>query len=391
MTNFYTRYLSAVGVLLALSACNDPQTFVPTNTEKFVFYERDRYTQASVVLQADYLIVPDMSWSMGSSKSSLMSALNQFSQYLAEEDIDYRVGFVRGTNQSRVSSQSLSYYESTIPSAFLGSVLEASSSSTMRDKVAQQLAELAAPNAPNEVFILEAAKRTLAARASKFLRNAAQLVYVFISDGDDVGQDTFSGRSQAHYVNALQGYKNDPDYINARAFVYGGNNCPVPQYRQAGTRLANTAAALNSSGPSRRCLSNYNSMAASLEDLARDVSKPTKRFALRAKPIANTIAIRVNNSYIPQNHASYGWTYNATKNEIVFDDPIPASAALDIEYEMVMVLARQPRVDTMVVTLNGSQVPKSSWTYNSSTRELRLTGAYAPTHSDLILVNYEVQ
>jgi hypothetical protein len=393
MTNFYTRYLSAVGALLALSACNDPKTFVPTNTEKFVFYERDYYTQAKAVLQADYMIVTDLSWSMGSSKSELLAALNQFAQHLTDEEIDYRVGFVRGTNQSKVSSQSLAFYESTIPSVFLGSLLTPTAGASLFDRAAEQLAGLAKPNAPNEVYILEAAKRTMAARSSQFVRSAAQLVYVFISDNDDRGEQTF-GRDRSHYFNALKKYKSSADYINARAFVYGGSGCPVPQPLygdKAGTRLAEVASDLNSSGPSRRCLSSYASMAASLEDLAVNITKPTKRFALRAKPVPGSVTVRVNGSYVPQSGGPHNWSYSSTRNEIVFSNPIDPQANLAIEYDMLMTLARQPRVDTMVVTINGSDVPKSNWSFNASTRELRLTGAYSPNHSDNILVNYEVQ
>jgi len=57
-----------------------------------------------------------------------------------------------------------------------------------------------------------------------------------------------------------------------------------------------------------------------------------------------------------------------------------------------MKLARSPKVDTMIVTLNGQEVPQGAngWQYNSSTKELTLGGAWAPQHGETILVNYEV-
>ncbi|MEO5666969.1 MAG: hypothetical protein ABIR96_02805, partial [Bdellovibrionota bacterium] len=110
MNKVYTQYLIAMAGLLSLTACNDPKTFVPTNTEKFTFYEQDFYSQAQQVLQADYLIVPDMSYSMNTSKATLESALDQFSSTLADQNIDYRIGFVQGTVQSN------GFYAGAIPS-----------------------------------------------------------------------------------------------------------------------------------------------------------------------------------------------------------------------------------------------------------------------------------
>jgi len=396
--------LIAIAGLLSLSACNDPKTFRPTNTEKFTFYEQDFYQQAKKVLQADYLIVPDMSYSMYTSKATLLDALDQFSTDLADENIDYRIGFVRGTVQSN------GFYPGAIPSAFLGSVLDASSSSSLRDKVAGQLADLAKPNAPNWPFLLEAAKKTLDARKSSFLRKAAQLVYVFISDADDLGPAStlgaakVSGRTTASYIDILKNsYKSDDDYVSARAFVYtnaGGCNAPTNngQNGAAGTNLKTVANGVDALGNATVCLNDALAMADSLRDVARNVTRPTKRFKLQAQPVSGSITVRIgdaNNILVaePQSGGSYPWQYNASSNEIVFTGaPAPAGKKLSIEYDMVMKLARSPKVNTMVVTLNGDVVPQGAngWQYNSSTRMLTLGGGWAPQHGDSILVNYEV-
>ena len=394
MNKVYTQYLMAIAGLMALNACNDPKTFVPTNTEKFTFYEQDFYSQAQEVLQADYLIVPDMSYSMNTSKSTLLSALDQFASTLADESIDYRVGFVRGTVQSN------GFYEGAIPATFMGSVLDASSNSYLRDQVATQLADLAKPNAPNWPFLLEASKRTLDAHKASFLRSAAQLVYVFISDADDKGL-TELGRSNSSYISALKSYKSNSAYVSARAFVYtsnfGSGSCQAPQNNgqsgAAGTRLSAVASGINAAGTSTICLNNASTMAASLEDVARNVTRPTTRFKLQAQPVSGSIAVKVGGSYTPSSSASYPWSYNSASNEIVFTgSPVPGGASLAIEYDMVLQLARQPKVSSMVVTLNGAVVPEgaSGWQYSSSTRLLSLGGAWAPQHGDVILVNYEV-
>ena len=392
MNKVYSQYLIVMSGLLALTACNDPKTFVPTNTEKFTFYEQDFYTQAEDVLQGDYIIVPDMSYSMNTSRSTLLSALDQFASSLADENVDYRVGFVQGTVQSN------GFAPQYVPSTFLGSVLDPSSNSTIRDAVAGQLAELAAPNAPNWPFLLEAAKKTLDAQKSTFLRSAAQLIYVFISDADDLGNSKISGRSNSYYSSALKAFKSNSAYVSARAFVYtNSGGCVAPsnngQSGAAGTRLSAVAASINASGASTICLNNASSMAASLENVARNVTRPTTRFKLQALPVTGSIVVKIGGGNIPQNHANYEWNYNAANNEIVFtDQPAPAGTSLAIEYDMIVKLARAPKVSTIVVTLNGTVVPEGAngWQYNASTRELTLGGGFSPQHGDSILVNYEV-
>jgi len=391
MKKVYTQYLMAIAGLVVLTACDDPETFVPTNTEKFVFYEQDYYTQAKKVLQADYLIVPDMSYSMNTSKDTLADALDQFSVNLVDENIDYRVGFVQGTVQSNGFSASY------IPKTFLGSVLDTSSSSKVRDKIAGQLADLAKPNAPNLPFLLEAAKKTLDNKKSSFLRSAAQLVYVFISDADDLGSARLS-KSNSSYISALKAFKNNAAHVSARAFIYTNQSgCNAPSYNgqngAAGTNLKAVATGLNSSGTSVVCLNNAASMAASLEDVARNVTKLTTRYKLQAQPVPGSISVRINGNNIQQNDASYAWSYVSSSNEIVFsNNPAPPNQSIEIEYDMVMKLARSPKVDTMIVTLNGQEVPQGAngWQYNSSTKELTLGGAWAPQHGETILVNYEV-
>lgn len=392
MSKLYTSYIYLMAGLVGLVGCNDPKTFVPTNTDSFVFYEQDFYQQASQLLQADYVIVPDMSYSMNASKDSLESALDQFADDLESKDIDYRVGFIRGTTQSA------EFYTGAIPSSFLGPVLKPSSKKSARSQIASALADLADPNAPNWVFILEAAKKTLQKRASSFLRKSAHLVLVFISDSDERSHSQVN-YSNAHYINAFKSLKNHEDYISARAFVTGQAGCPLfgeAQYGyKAGTRLSTVADAVDSFGDGTICLRDGDTMADSLEDLARDVAKKTKRFKLRATPVAKSIAVTVDGQFTPQNDGTHGWKYNSSQNEIVFTgQAIPNDASLEINYSMLMKLSREPRLESMVVTLNGSTVPESQsngWSYNSKTKELRLNGGFAPSHNDEIVVNYEVQ
>lgn len=391
MTKLYTSYLYLIAGLIGLAGCNDPKTFIPTNTDSFVFYEQDYYQQASQLLQADYLIVPDVSYSMRSSEAELENALDLFVSDLANSHIDYRIGIVRGTTQSA------GFYEGAIPSTFLGSVVKPGSNSSVRSKIANIWSSFFGANGPNWVFILEAAKKTLQNKGSSFLRSTAQLVLVFISDSDDLGNQEL-GRSNEHYANAFKAFKSNPDYLSARAFVTGIGGCslkgPSGYGYKAGTRLSWVANAVDSLGDGTICLDDGEEMAVSLQDLAQDVTKKTKRFKLQAQPVPGSVSVSVGGSNTPQDHANYGWNYNESKNEIVFDQAIPSGSSLQITYDMVMKLSRQPRLESMVVLLNGNDVPQSNsngWNYNSGTKELRLTGSYSASHSDKIVVNYEVQ
>jgi hypothetical protein len=392
MTKHYTWHLNLIFTgLIGLSACSNAKTFVPTNTDTFIFYEHDYYQQASKLLQADYLIVPDMSFSMRASKDSLEYALDEFAKDLAAKNIDYRIGFVRGTTQSR------DFYPGAIPSDFMGPILHPESGTSARSQIASALAQLAEPNAPNWVFIMEAAKKTLQNKGSSFLRGPAQLVLVFISDSDERDHPQVP-YNNTHYINAFKAMKSNPDYISARAFVTGIGSCPLfgsTDYGyKAGTRLSAVANAVDSLNNGTFCLRYGDDMADSLKNVARDVSKKTKRFKLQAQPVPGTVSVLVNGGLIPQNHGTYSWIYDSSNNEIVFNTAIPESASLQINYDMMMKLSREPRINSIVVTLNGAIVPKSDsngWQYNPATKELYLSGSYAPSHTDKIVVSYEVQ
>ena len=391
------QYLYKLTALLSvgfLGACNEPTTFVPTNTEQFVYDNRDYYQQASKLLQADYLIVPDFSYSMTTSKADVEDALEEFADYLDSTNVDYKVGFARG------STQSAGFYEGAIPSTFMGSVLSKTSSASAQSLVAEKLSLLAGPNAPNLVLILETAAKVIQSQASSFLRESAQLVYVFISDSDDAGNTVLnSNRTTSYYVDQLSGAKSHIDYISARALVtQGTNTCPLagnPAYGyKAGTRLKSVASSLDASADSFLCLGQSDDLADSLKDLARDVSKPTRRFKVQADADPSSIQVRVNGSLV--NPGASTWTFKANTNEVVFKNSAkPAeSATVEITFDMIMTLERQPNLSSTVVTLNGQQVPQSNssgWSINTNNLQIEFHGSWIPNSGDIILVSYEVQ
>ncbi len=396
MHNYLYTYAALIAVGM-LGACNEPTTFVPTATEQFVYDNRDYYQQASKLLQADYLIVPDTSYSMNVSKAGLESALYDFASYLQNEDIDYRVGFARGTTQS--NGLALQH----LPTNFIGSILTPTSGISTQSQIANGIADMGVPNAPNVPVILETAKRVIESQYSNFVRQGSQLVYVFISDADDRSHDlsgVAGGGTTSHYADVLASQKSHPDHISARAFVTTGNNtsCPLlgsANYGyKAGTRLLSVASSLDAGGDSFRCLGDYDNLAASLENLANDVSKPTRRFAVQANAEPSSIVVRVNGSVV--NPGINTWTFKSNTNEVVFKNAAkPAdNATVEITFDMIMKLNRLPKLSSMVVTINGSQVPQSNgsgWSLDTNTLELKFHGGWQPNNGDTILVSYEVQ
>lgn len=396
--------LAALAASAGLVGCNDPTTFAPTSTDQFVYDSEDRYSQASKLLQADYLIVPDLSYSFTPAKRDLEAALENFAEHLADEKQDFRIAFARGTTQSVApggkqfkTNGEISKY---IPSSFMGSVILPTSKNGVRSQVADKLLAIAGPNSPNLNLILETALKTLDSKQGSFLRDAAQLVFVFISDSDDESHIWVnSNRSPSYYSNALREFKSNDDYINARAFVTNSTLSCDPlgaEYLgyKNGTRLTQVANAVDSLGDGFQCLRDGEYLSNSLENLARDVSKPTRRFKIQSPVKPSTIEVRVAGKKV--NPGPSTWTYKPSTNEIVFTDAAKPkeSDSVEITFEMLIKLNRSPIVSTMSVTLNGQSVPQSNgngWSFNSNTGELSFNGGFKPQHNDRISVSYEVQ
>jgi hypothetical protein len=376
---------------VALSGCEEPTTFVPTSTDRFSYYDRDLYNQANEVLQADYLFVTDVSYSMVDEVDNVLSSLDGFANYLRDEEIDYRIGFVRGTTSSRGDTYKY------IPKTLIGPAFTNKTTAVTIENLIRAQLEIegfGTPNAPNAGFMLEAARRTANNSSLGFLREAAQLVYVFISDTDDISSiDSFLNRGVASYVESLS-VKTDASYINARAWVTGQSADCVTNTAEGdkpGNRLAQAARALNTgSSEEIHCL--YESdLSGSLQDLARNVTRPTKRFKLRATPVVSTITITVDG--VPSVRGT-DWDYVAATKEVVFrtgHEPGP-STELDIQYSPVLRLSTKPKDTSLVVTVDGSAIPKNNnegYTYDASKNEILFQGSYKPDEGSEIRVTYQ--
>jgi hypothetical protein len=386
-------YLSTLSFVIfaGLMGCNEqPKTFVPGLTDAFVSDTGIALSTASAVYQADYVFVLDYSSSMRDKRDALLSKMGNFVDILRSEDIDYRIGFVYGSAHGLGRYGSLDEKLSNISSSFVAPFLDGSADGSLESSILDQVYCAGDPEClpPNTPVFLESAARTMEAEGSEFNRDGSQLVYVFVSDQDDEGDSVLSsGRTVGYYVNRLKAVKSHSSYVSARAYVAGGASCGVRSGDADGARLAAVAQQLDAiHSDTRGCV--YDESASQLENLARNVTKPTDRFALGSRPRMGTITVRVNGV------SNSDWSYVSATNEIVFSIAPPDSASIDISYEVAYTLSRTPKAGTIKVTVNGASVAENSsngWSYVSGENRIQFHGSAQPGDGAKVLVSYEVQ
>lgn len=394
-----TTYGMALGLSVILVGCgNQPTTFSPNATDRFVNHNAEDYKQASKIVAADYLFVIDPSFSQWGNQSSIRSSLQNFMANLESDSqkIDYRIGFLEGNYQAPTSSTPI---PNTLGSSLIGGNFLVPGFSTNNDVINSVSDEIGQPLAPNRSALLESAARFVTNSGKSFVRSGAQLVYVFISDEDDVSHTVTGGHSGAissasYYVTQLKKIKSNQAYVSARALLDGnGGLCTAGK----GQRLYDTAYYLNA-GSAPGSTNSYcikENVDLNLNSLVQDVSKTTTRFQLLQKPAGNVVKVYVTPASGPnagvrsQVLPAGKWSYNSSTNEIIFvSGQQPASdARLEIEYKILFALSQTPKQDTITVTVNGNQT--SAWSYVAS--ENRIEFSSDPGTDAEVLINYEVQ
>jgi len=395
MGNMNIKHLSAFAmVLMTLSACKQPSTFVPTSTDKFVNHTLDVYEQAEKLLQADYVFVLDTSYSMGARgnpndnlayQDELQYHMEDFLSELQTQKVDYRIAFVRGNTHANSVS--------TIASSFMGPMVALGDSTASLFSYLKLVGE---PLQENSNFLLEAAKKSMDTEASGFLRHAAQLVYAFISDSDDQSQQYVNAnRSEEYYNAALRTYKHHPHYVSARSYVLGMSaECTPSSYipgSSAGTRIGHVATEIDARKNLPGCVDKV--PLDMLADIARNVTKKTNRFTLTQYPMPGTLRVEINGVVIPE---ATNWTYLDETNEIVFESGKEPhfEASLLIDYEIAFKLSRSPKIETLQVKVEGNLVSQSDtngWSYVVEENRIQFHGSAKPSHSDNVEIVYQVQ
>lgn len=151
-----------------------------------------------------------------------------------------------------------------------------------------------------------------------FLRESAALAVIFVGDEDDHSPDDVSD-----YVSWLRGLKgrSQPQRSVIYAIAPDGQSCGTAG--GTGTRYAEAAAKTGGEVLSI-CASDYGPI---LAQVAGKAFSPQKTFALSSEPEAGSLRVFVDGTEL-----THGWTFDWSKNQIVFDTEPTAGAEIEAQY-----------------------------------------------------------
>jgi len=374
---------SAITVLTA--ACSkEPTTFVPNNVDTFTVDSEDNYSQASKLLQADYMFVLDTGYSMFNNKAAVQDSLLDFAFALKGNDIDYRIGLVNGNIHNSSDNVANTFIGGTYLTAGLGISLE--------NQIAAQIFPVGLALNQHREVLLEATRKVLSSNQG-FLRSGASLVVVFVSDEDDESDTFFSNSSEAEYISFIKSRK-DSALIKGRSIVKGINaGCSVDtnQNEEQGNRLANVAVGIDALETNRvnvsRC--SDDTFDDILQNLSTDVSKPTDVFALQgSSPDISSLKVYLNGVLQQQ-----GANYAIQGTKVVFNNKPNASSSVVLRYQPKYILSNKPNPSSISVVVDGASVSESSsngWTYSAGENRIVFHGSSVPAHESEVKVSYTI-
>jgi hypothetical protein len=211
------------------------------------------------------------------------------------------------------------------------------------------------------------------------------LVYAFVSDEGE--KENFMSKTNEQWISALSTFKADASQINARAIV-----------NSAATRLIDIAKGVNANesapngsdiGDSRVTRDIHGSFADTLNDLAINVSTQNKNFALKGKPVPETLEVFINNVKVDST-----WSFNGAQNMLNFseDNAPDFGSKLEIRYEPMLVLSKTPNENALEVRVNDQVVEKSTsngWSLVSGENRIRFNGSSIPSNGSQIRVIFQ--
>jgi hypothetical protein len=186
--------------------------------------------------------------------------------------------------------------------------------------------------------------------------------------------------------------------VSSRSIVITGQNgCNVDPNNYGtgiGTRLMNTSKLLdatyqqNNTTEISACV-NTSNFASMLDDVARDVSKPTDRFELQnANFDESTLEVYVNGH---KKTRDVEWKLQGTSIVFTASAKPALSESVRIVYMPKFVLSVTPDLSNLVVTVDDVQVPQDSlngWSYVASNNTLRFNGNSQPKNHSTVKVSY---
>ncbi len=187
-----------------------------------------------------------------------------------------------------------------------------------------------------------------AAPNTGFLRSDSFFAIVIVSDEDDFSRNSSSysdDYNQYNDVNNPYTIDNVVSYLDNKTSstptnrrfnvsaigAYDGSGCN-PGEGHLGYRYEDLVAATDGV-LGNICDADFST---SLAEIQNKIAELSTQFRLTRVPVVSTIVVTVNGSNVPQS-ATNGWTYNSTANSIVFHGPaIPAQGAqISIDFDPV--------------------------------------------------------
>ena len=272
--------------------------------------------------QADILFIVDDSGSMGDEQQTLADSFADFAAYLTAQNVSYQVGVTTTdidgfTGEAGKLVGNPKIITPTTPNAAAKFAANANvgtdGSGTEQGLEAARLA-LTPPN--------------VTGANAGFLRQAAKLFLIFVSDEEDQSPDGNGTQAPAYFANAYRNIKNnDPNLLTVSAIAGDvPNGCATAA---AGERYK---AVVDDIGGvwGTICTTNFGP---TLHNIGVEAAQLQATFYLSREPVVASIVVRVNGVVQP---ASY-WTYNPGSNSITF---IPAQIpdpgeTVTIEYDVV--------------------------------------------------------
>lgn len=317
----------------------------------------------------DILWVVDNSGSMQSSQDNLAQNFPTFIQEFSSRGLDFQLA-VTATDSFIALSNMTNLYNALSPTHYLRQSSQASWAQFRDGGSTHSGVRILNPSTPNlnTTFVtnaslginglgderpLQSMKTSLRSTTynSGFVRQNSFLAVIILTDEDDFSHDGTSPITNYSNTNlhSVESYKTDLDQLtgssggrnryNVHSIAIQDSTCLSQLNAQIGGRRiaqrVNQLADLTGGTKVSLC----SDFAEGLNVIADNIIELSTQFYLSRVPIESTIVVRINGTNIPNISSSpgNGWWYNATSNSILFQGTAvpPQGAVIEVNFDPV--------------------------------------------------------
>ena len=273
----------------------------------------ERFTGRNITPEIDILWVVDSSGSMAPKQQNLANNFESFITSFLDKSFDFHMSIVRSDLSSRTGSDGS--FEGT-PTVLKSNTQNLTSTFQKNIKVGDE-------GASNQK-VLDTIEKALSAEKlanenSGFWRENAHLAIIVVSDADDNDSDT-NVNNIINFLNTNKPKITDPntgleyDGFSTHAIISFKSNCNTCNIvSEKGVKFISLVEATGGFAGDI-CDNDFSS---GLSQISDRIIQFVTYVALSRKPNLSTILVRVNNNLVP-NDSSNGWTYDSSKNRILF-------------------------------------------------------------------------